>query len=110
VKFKNEHLIYLATVDTFSTSGLNCRVRKYAQCGPRPSASVMHCPDVHYVYTTLSIRVLLLCSTDSLLSWIFCQQEGHLMIVPPTQYNLMANLSIVNSWHLYILLWWNTSK
>jgi len=30
VEFKNEHLIYLATVDTFSTCGLNVRMRKYA--------------------------------------------------------------------------------
>jgi len=66
VKFKNEHLIYLATVDTFSTSGLNYRMRKYAQCGPRPSASAMHFPDVHYVYTILS----------SLLSWIFVSKKG----------------------------------
>jgi len=35
VEFKNEHLIYPTTVETFSTCGLNCRMRKYAQCGPR---------------------------------------------------------------------------
>jgi len=35
VGFKIENLIYLVTVDTFSTCGLNFRMRKYAQCGPR---------------------------------------------------------------------------
>jgi len=43
-------------VDTFATCGFNVRMRKYAQCGPRLSATV----HVNVVVSKLMLEVVLL--------------------------------------------------
>jgi len=45
----SQHVFSTRTVDTFATCGLNVRMRKYAQCGPRLKNKLS-------LYSTLSLN------------------------------------------------------